>query len=276
MSPAHLPSTTWLKEHMQAEAFAEQPWRKVTKPGLNLASNEFVHPAIAELCATALRSAAPERCSRYANPQELADELAEHLGLSPEQVIVTAGSDDAIRCLANAIFRSTSRLLLQEPNYDLVRKYAALNNVTIHSARMSPATRDFTLPELQSAVSRLAADGPGVVFISNPNGPVGSCYSLAEVAKLAQQCSKLGFLLIVDEAYVPYNGFDHLSLLHEQPSVIIVRSFSKSFGTAGARVAIIACAPEIADYLQRWYPMNPLSGVAIHLMRFLLEHERED
>jgi histidinol-phosphate aminotransferase len=265
----------WLEPHIQHAAFAVDPWVKQRKVGLNLASNEFVHPVVDQLVEEAMRSLPARRISAYADPQELVEVLAGRLGLPVGRVLVTAGSDDAIRCLAAAVFRSTGRLVLQEPNYDLVRKYAELNGVAVHGVGLARGAYRFEIASIVDTVRHVERDGPAVAYVSNPNGPVGSCFPLTEMRELADHCADRGHLLVVDEAYVPYNGFDHLALLHAARPVVLVRSFSKSLGTAGGRVGMVAADEELIAYLRRWYPMNPLSGPAIHLMRFLLEHEVE-
>lgn len=265
----------WLEPHVQQAANDFEPWVKHRRTGLNLASNEFVHPAVDRLVAAAIRSAPPARISRYPYPQELVVALADRYRLAPDQVLVTAGSDDAVRCLAAAVFRSTGRLVLPEPNYALVAQYAALNGVTVFPVGLSGADYRFTVGSIREAATRARRAGPCVVYLSNPNGPVGCCLTLDEVSLLAEDCQEHGDLLVVDEAYVPYNGFDHGTLMRRYRCVVLVRSFSKSMGTAGARIGMLAGDPALVRYLRRWHPMNPVSGMAVHLVLYLMEREEE-
>src|SRR5688572_8918114 len=90
----------WLRPYVRQSALLVEPWVKKRRTGLNLSSNEFVHPAVDRAVADALRDIDPHRISGYADPQELADALAAYHGIEPERLVVTAGSDDAVRCLA--------------------------------------------------------------------------------------------------------------------------------------------------------------------------------
>ena len=88
--------------------------------------------------------------------------------------------------------------------------------------------------------------------------------------QMAVLCWEKGHLLIIDEAYVDFAGFDHLSLAKEFENVLLVRSFSKGWGVAGARLALIIGSTRVIEYLKRYNPMNPVSGPSIAIVTQLL------
>ncbi len=261
-----------LDQHFQPHVRGLPVWRKQPKgSSLNLSSNEFVHPAVDAVARDVLASLATRTVTAYPFHGTLVDRLADVVGVPSEHLMVAAGSDDAIKIIADGLFRSTGRLVLQEPNYELVRQYAALRGVDVVGVPPGP-DRDSQMADLDAA---LAGRAPASVYVANPNGPLGTCFSLAEMATLADRCRAGGHLLFVDEAYVPYNGFDHTSLVRGRDNVVLVRSFSKSYGIAGARLAVVAAEPAVIDYLRPWQSANPVSGMTAAIMAAFLDRADE-
>lgn len=261
-----------MKAHFQPHVEDLRVWRKQDHGGvLNLGSNEFVHPVVDEIARDVLARVDTRTITAYPFHGGLVERLAAHTGVSGDRMMITAGSDDAIKILADALFRTTGRLVLQEPNYELVRQYALLRQVAV-----TPVTtredRRFHLDDFRAAIART---GPACVYLSNPNGPLGACFPLAQLHILAGWCAGAGSLLFVDEAYVPYNGFDHTPLLAAHDCVVLVRSFSKSYGVPGARLAAVLAHPAVIGYLRPWQGANPVSGMAAAVMHGFLDRAPE-
>jgi histidinol-phosphate aminotransferase len=201
----------------------------------------------------------------------LVERLAELAGLPSDQVMITAGSDDAVKIIAEALFGTTGRLVLQEPNYELVRQYARLRRVDVLGVPPGPDRR-FRLDDLRPVLTRAA---PASVYVANPNGPLGTRFTLEEMATLAGWCSDTGNLLFVDEAYVAYHGFDHVSMLRGHEHVVLVRSLSKSHGIPGARLGILLAHPAVIEYLRPWQSANPVTGMTAPIMTGFLAHAGE-
>ncbi len=95
---------------------------------------------------------------------------------------------------------------------------------------------DFGL-DLDSALSQIADVKPGLTFITTPNNPTGTCTAIADIERLAQACLAINGVLIVDEAYQEFSDeISAVSLISKYPNVVVVRTMSKAFAFAGARV----------------------------------------
>ncbi|WP_437620391.1 pyridoxal phosphate-dependent aminotransferase [Sorangium sp. So ce1151] len=267
MAEAVAPSAFDFGPHFLPHALTVPRRARVRKDGyLNLANNEFVHPALEALLAEGLAQVTPETARAYPHHPDLIEDLARHFGLDRSQVLISAGSDDAIKTVTEALFATTGRLILQVPNYE--QHYAALRDVEVTPVPVgAEVPHGFTVAQFRRV---LDAAPPSSVMISNPNSPVGFGFSLDEVAALAACCAARGHVLVVDEAYVPYGGFDHLALLRSFDNVVLIRSLSKSFGIAGLRAGLVATSAAIADYLARWNMHNPVSGATMVVVRHLL------
>jgi len=98
-----------------------------------------------------------------------------------------------------------------------------------------------------------------IVYMDNPNNPTGQVFVLEAIEKLASRCRECGALLIVDEAYGDYldKQASALTLFPKFENLCIVRSFSKGFGLAGARVGYAFMHEQLAGYYDKaGYPFT--------------------
>jgi histidinol-phosphate aminotransferase len=260
-----------LNYHFREDVWKITPRTKQSKKGLlNLSNNELVHPLINNLFLGLMSSVNPETIRTYPYYPSIIKEFAKYFQVGEDQILITAGSDDGIKIITEAIMTTTGRVILQEPNFENYPYYSGLLGVKVTSVRCSSAYPYIFTKEQFEAEAKVVP--PSVIVISNPNGITGFCFSLEEMADLSKTCELYNHLLIIDEAYVPFNGFDHLSLLKSHENVILIRSFSKSLGLAGLRIGAVFAAPIIIDYLARWNSANPVSGVAIEVLSYFLKN----
>jgi histidinol-phosphate aminotransferase len=96
-------------------------------------------------------------------------------------------------------------------------------------------------------------DGHRLIYIDNPNNPTGQVIPLPEIRHVVEEAAKKGVCVIVDEAYGDYIGKEEsaISVVMEHQNLVVVRSFSKGFGLAGARVGYMVTGRLIADYYSK-------------------------
>lgn len=106
---------------------------------------------------------------------------------------------------------------------------------------------DAALP-IDAIEAVLAGGGCSVLYLDNPNNPLGRAFDTAALARLAAACDRHCTAFIVDEAFGDYLA-DDLSAIHLIPrfrSLIVVRSFSKTLGLAGERIGYMFMSPELS------------------------------
>ncbi len=164
--------------------------------------------------------------------------IAAYAGVEPENVVLGAGADDLILLCARAYAAHGDSIAIPPaPTYPLFRIAAELAGAFV-TERYAPAS--------------------ALAFACRPNNPTGLVMPIPAVRPL-----------VVDEAYFEYSGETALSLLEDD--VIVLRTFSKAFALAGARVGYALAARETADELnarQAPAPVSTLSAaVALATMR---------
>jgi histidinol-phosphate aminotransferase len=106
---------------------------------------------------------------------------------------------------------------------------------------------DFSL-DLEQAVKQISQEKPSLTFITTPNNPTGTVITLDEIAALAEAAARVNGLLVVDEAYAEFSNLPSaVTLIKKYPNLIVIRTMSKAFAFAGARLGYLIADQEIVS-----------------------------
>lgn len=144
---------------------------------------------------------------------------------------------------------------------------------------------DFSL-DVEKAILQINQSQVGMVFITTPNNPTGEAISISDIERIAQSVSGL---LVVDEAYAEFSDEKSaITLIDRYPHIAVIRTMSKAFSFAGARVGYLVAHPSVVDAMQLVrlpYHLSTLTqGAALVALEFkdellsgveLLRKERE-
>ncbi|MCB2153888.1 histidinol-phosphate transaminase [bacterium] len=199
-------------------------------------------PAVME----ALANLDPNAARKYPPPMAdaLREAIARDLTIRPEQILITNGSDEILRLAVEAYVEPGERVGYLWPTYSLYPVFVA--KAGAEEVRLGWNVGGRTQEEaLLNAPKDLK-----VLFITNPNPPVGLEVSVEIIRRVAEQLPQT--LIVVDEAYIAYGGESSVPLLHEElANILVTRSFSKSHSLAGLRVGLGAGSPGVMDVLFR-------------------------
>ena len=104
--------------------------------------------------------------------------------------------------------------------------------------------------DMTEAVAQIASEKPGLTFLTTPNNPTGTATSYTDIEKFALAARAINGLLIVDEAYAEFSAEQSaVHLIANYPNVVVVRTMSKAFAFAGARVGYAIANEKLIDAL---------------------------
>jgi histidinol-phosphate aminotransferase len=199
-------------------------------------------PAFVEDLAAFLRDAElhryPDREAR-----EVRGRLAERLGAGLESLWVASGSNEILQQVLLAYGGPGRRALVFEPTYHMYARLAWITHTEVERVQVEAP---FVLGP--DAVERARAVAPAVTFVCSPNNPTGNAQPLEAVEELA---GAVAGLVVVDEAYVEFGGKSAVGLVDACPNVMVVRTFSKAFALAGARLGYCVAQPAVVEDLRR-------------------------
>ncbi|WP_309118643.1 histidinol-phosphate transaminase [Paenibacillus sp.] len=173
---------------------------------------------------------------------ELKSALSALHGVSPDQIVFGAGSDEVILMIARAYLSPGDETIMADRTFPQYRHNAEIEGATVVEVPLKDGTHD--LEAMLAAVT----DKTKVVWVCNPNNPTSTIVTKDEVESfLARVPSSV--MVVLDEAYVEYvvderfpNG---LELVKKYPNVIALRTFSKAYGLASLRIGYGIGRPEL-------------------------------
>jgi aspartate/methionine/tyrosine aminotransferase len=175
--------------------------------------------------------------------EAIARHYAEHYGatVSPERVIVTAGSSAALLLVMALIVNRDERILLADPGYPCNRNFVRVLEGEPFGIPVD-ASSDYQLTADKIAANWSPATR-GVV-IASPSNPTGTVVPRDELARIAKRVAALDGRLVVDEIYLGLTYDDTpRSVLDFADDAFVISSFSKYFNMTGWRLGWIV-SPE--------------------------------
>ena len=161
--------------------------------------------------------------------------------LTSENIWAANGSNEIIQSLFLAFGKGSA--LGFTPSYSMHPLIAKVCQVSwIAGTRNS----DFSL-DIDSAIGQIKSAQPALTFITTPNNPTGGSITIAEIEKLAKSVPGL---LVVDEAYAEFSDeVSAVTLIDKYPQIVVIRTMSKAFAFAGARVGYLVANPSVVSAL---------------------------
>jgi len=203
-------------------------------------------------------SAAKPLLNRYPEPQpaDLVAQLATLYGVAPAQVLVTRGSDEGIDLLLRTFCRAgQDAILITPPTYGMYVVAAGIQGARTVTV---PLIREKNFALDAAAVLRAVTPDVKLVFLCSPNNPTGGLLDRAAVMSLVQSLAGRA-VVVVDEAYVDFSGQPSLAAeIPANPNLVVLRTLSKAYGLAGARVGTTIADPAVIAVLQKVIAPYPI------------------
>ena len=231
-------------------------------------------PALVRTVAAAVAEAAGT-LNRYPDRDatDLRDDLAAYLGhgLTREMVWAANGSNEIIQQILQTFGGPGRTAVGFEPSYSMHPIVAQTTGTG-----WVPGARDagFGL-DADRAVAVVREVRPDVVFLTSPNNPTGTALPLATIEAV---CREAPGMVVVDQAYAEFardQSYSALDLLPAYERLVVIRTMSKAFALAGARLGYLAAAPAVVQAVQIVRLPYHLSAVTQAVARVALGHADE-
>jgi len=214
-----------------------------------------------------LSDLSPELIASYPESGVLYRKLSDYLNLKEENLVITFGSDGAIRSVFAAFVNPGDEVVTLEPTYAMYDIYCSIfgaRNIKVHfddELRVS-------VEKLKSSIS----DRTSLVAIANPNSPTSTVISVEDMAEILDIASEKGAIVLADEAYHGFYSETMLPFIKRYKNLVVTRTFSKAAGLASLRIGYAAGDKSLIDPLYKVKPMYESSGPAVHFARYMLEN----
>jgi histidinol-phosphate aminotransferase len=206
----------------------------------------------------AFGSPAGDGYNRYPDPlqTELKVRSAEMLGISPSQIFIGNGSDEAIDLMFRIFCEpGVDEVITCPPTYGMYKVSAAINDVGVKEVNL---TRNFQLnvPAIVNAITSRTK----IIFICSPNNPTGNLMDEDAILEITR---RFRGLVVIDEAYIHFADRPSFAgKLNTVPNLVVLQTFSKAWGMAGLRVGLAIAQEQIINLMNRVKPPYNVSGIA--------------
>lgn len=193
---------------------------------------------------------------KYGDPtsHDLRHALADHFGARMDNIVVGEGIDGLLCYLVRLLIGPGDAVVTSDGAYPTFNYH-----VTGFGGRLHKLPYKDDHEDVEALIAHAGKVGAKLVYIANPDNPMGSSHSGARIAA-ALDALPADCLLLLDEAYVEFAPEGTaLPLSFDDPRVIRMRTFSKAYGMAGARVGYAIGAPDLIrsfDKIRNHFGMN--------------------
>jgi histidinol-phosphate aminotransferase len=194
------------------------------------------------------------------HPHVLAQRLATLYGVTEQQLLPGRGSDESIDLLVRGFCRAgVDNVVICPPTFGMYAVAARIQGAAVREVPLRP--RDYSLDT--AGVLAACDANTRIVFLCSPNNPSGNAMAPAAIEQLLTALADKS-LVVVDEAYIEFSGDASLtSALARFPNLVVLRTLSKAYGLAGARVGSLIAAPEIVALLAKVIPPYSIPQLTI-------------
>ena len=175
----------------------------------------------------------------------LAKKIATLNNINIENVLLTNGLDEAIDVVTRTFVDPGAMVIIPTPTFSQF-EIAALRQEAI-PVKLNFLTKHGYMFDETKVIETIHNKNVQLVWICNPNNPTG----IVEREKIKEVAEESECLIAVDECYYEYYGQTIMDLVVEFENLLILRSFSKSYGLAGLRIGYIAGNSELISQLQK-------------------------
>jgi len=180
----------------------------------------------------------------------LVDAAATEYGVAKDEILPTAGADEALDLTARAFLAEGSTAVVAAPTYAMYRIVSEQRGARVVAIPRYGPERSFGL-DVRAIAAAVEAEGASLVWLCEPNNPTGSFEPPEVVAELLgaleagayRRCTQPP-AVAVDEAYAEFVGRTVLGMRFDYPRLVVVRTLSKAHALAGARVGFAIARPE--------------------------------
>jgi len=171
---------------------------------------------------------------------ELERQIADYSGVGKENIVIGTGAAKLIEMLFNLFARKN--LIVAHPSFSLFEFLCRAYGINYKNWELNQ-NLEYTIDNLPEV------EADSVVVLASPNNPTGTIISEELLHYLLGKYSNS--LFIVDEVYSEFCIYTLEGLIKQYPNLILVRSFSKAFGLAGARIGYLISSEQITEQLNK-------------------------
>ncbi len=240
-------------------------------PGmLWLDKNENTDPELIAVVAQVVAGLPNHAQHAYPESGPLYHKLAAWLSLRPENLLLAAGSDGAIRAAFEAFVSPGEVVIHTGPTFAMYGVYCRMYGAEAHAVDYRPSEAG-PLLDVENLLAAIGDHSPRLVCLPNPDSPTGTVFDQDAMRAIIEAAGAVGAVMLVDEAYHPFHADTVLPWIKDYPHLMVTRSTGKAWGLAGFRIGYAAAAPDLTRTLHKVKSMYETGTMAMAVFEAMLD-----
>lgn len=214
-----------------------------------------------------------EGLNRYIaqQPKNMAQDVARLYDISTRNLMVSRGADEAIDILIRTFCEpKKDEIVICPPTFPMYAQSALINDVIVKEA---PLKRNFQLDikKIEKRVNKRTK----IIFICSPNNPTANAMDRDDILNLCEDYPEV--IIAVDETYCEFTAKGGLDKhLYEFENLMLFRTFSKSYASAGLRCGFAIGHAELISLMKRVLPPYPIPAPVAKEVNRILQPKNKD
>lgn len=239
-----------------------------------LDKNENIDPRLASIISKAVRDLPPQSFYGYPDLSYTYHKLANFLDVDPSNLLLSYGSDGAIRSVFEAFISLGDKILVTNPTFVMYELYAKMYGASLSSVEYQ-ASESGPVLNLETILNALESCHYKLLCLPNPDSPTGTAFDAKSLYTIINTCASRDTLVLIDEAYYPFCSTTVVDLVNEFPQLVIVRSFAKAWAMAGLRIGYAVGSNNVIKKLHKVRPMYEVSTISAMTLNTVLDFSEE-
>jgi len=236
-----------------------------------LDKNENLDLSLMNLAGEILRSIEIIHIASYPEIGDLYRKLSQWVGVSPESLLISPGSDGAIRLAFETFVEHGESVIYTNPTFAMYRVYCQMFGADECVIDYVP-TETGPYLDPNRVIKMLRQKRPKLFCLPNPDSPTGTVMSNKALKEILTTCEETGTVFLLDEAYHPFYDWTGVQWTQQSRNLIVARTFAKAWGAAGLRIGYLVAHPETIILFHKMRPMYEVGTVSIEFMNKMLDH----
>ena len=239
-----------------------------------LDKNENLDGQLMALSHSVLASIPSSILATYPEAGELYRKLSVAMNVDAESLLLTPGSDGAIRLVFEAFVEGGDAVVHTSPTFAMYPVYCQMFGARAIRIEYGRDDRGPTI-SVSSILEAVRKHSPKLLSLPNPDSPSGSVIEPEALREILSACEAAGTVLLLDEAYHPFYEWSAVQWTKTSSNLIVARTFAKAWGAAGLRIGYAVAQPSTIALLHKMRPMYEVSSIAVEFMTRMMDHAEE-
>ena len=256
------------KKHLIGENIQRPEWYNSSNRDqrmIFLDKNENNDEILQKIHAKNLSSISKSSLSNYPDNSYLYNKLANHLEVSPKNLLLGPGSDGIIRSVFETFINQGDKVIITSPTFAMYPIYSKIYQARIIEIEyLSKNGRPYM--SVDTVLSALNSSGAKLFCLPNPDSPTGTIFDEEEIKSIIKTANENSTLVLIDEAYYPFYNNTAIKFIDSFENLIIARTFAKAWALAGLRTGYGISSKNLIQYMHKIKSMYEINTLASNML----------